>query len=114
MSKYPWFRVYSNDLLNDRKLARIARACDVPMATVRGVWLTLLAMALRLHASRNGSFPHGLEELAPRILPAIPDNPLTGLPFPYERTAAGCRLSSRHPDLPPDDEGDEVTIELGL
>ena len=45
MSKYPWFRVYSNDLLNDRKLARIARACDVPMATVRGVWLTLLAMA---------------------------------------------------------------------
>jgi hypothetical protein len=45
MSKYPWFRLYSNDLLNDRKLTRIARVCQVPICTVRGFWLTLLAMA---------------------------------------------------------------------
>jgi hypothetical protein len=45
MAKYPWFRLYSNDLLNDRKLTRIARVCQVPMCTVRGLWLTLLAMA---------------------------------------------------------------------
>ena len=45
MPNYPWFRLYSADLLSDRKLLRIARACQVPMAIVRGVWLTLLAMA---------------------------------------------------------------------
>lgn len=45
MPNYPWFRLYSADLLSDRKLLRISRVCNLPMATVRGVWLTLLAMA---------------------------------------------------------------------
>jgi hypothetical protein len=45
MPTYPWFRLYSNDLLSDRKLARVCRLCTVPKATVRGVWLTLMAMA---------------------------------------------------------------------
>ena len=45
MPAYPWFRLYSNDLLSDRKLARVCRACGVPNAVVRGVWLTLMAMA---------------------------------------------------------------------
>ncbi len=45
MPNYPWFRVYSNDILSDRKLARICQVCSVSKALVRGVWLTLMAMA---------------------------------------------------------------------
>ena len=45
MPNYPWFRVYSNDILSDRKLARICQVCNVSKALVRGVWLTLMAMA---------------------------------------------------------------------
>ena len=45
MPNYPWFRVYSNDILSDRKLARICQVCNVSRALVRGVWLTLMAMA---------------------------------------------------------------------
>lgn len=45
MSRYPWFRVYSNDLLSDRKLSRVSRVTKQPPVVIRGVWLTLMAMA---------------------------------------------------------------------
>ncbi len=45
MPQYPWFRLYSNDLLSDRKLNRVSAVLDIPKAAVRGVWLTLMAMA---------------------------------------------------------------------
>jgi len=40
----PWFRMYS-EILDDRKIARISRAAEVPKATVIGVWTVLLALA---------------------------------------------------------------------
>lgn len=45
MKPYPWFRVYSQDVLTDRKLLRVCRVCGVTKAVVRGTWLTLMAMA---------------------------------------------------------------------
>jgi hypothetical protein len=44
MGDYPWFRVY-NEVLTDRKLERIRSTTGIPRVVIRGVWLTLLAMA---------------------------------------------------------------------
>lgn len=44
MTNYPWFRFYS-EVLIDKKIKRVCRACQVPKATVIGVWTMLLALA---------------------------------------------------------------------
>lgn len=44
MSSTPWFRLYS-EVLSDRKLKRVCVQSGHPMATVLGVWVSLLAMA---------------------------------------------------------------------
>lgn len=48
--------------------------------------LTLLAMALRQHATLEGAFPPSLDALVPQFLPALPDHP---------------RPASRSPTSPP-------------
>lgn len=45
MSNAPWFRLYSADLLNSRKLHHIARRLNRPLTQVTGVWVMLLALA---------------------------------------------------------------------
>lgn len=44
MAEFPWFRVYS-ELLTERKIERIRRTTKLPRVVIRGVWVTLLAMA---------------------------------------------------------------------
>jgi len=43
--KFPWFRLYANDLLGDRKIKRIQKITGISFAEIRGVWLTLLCLA---------------------------------------------------------------------
>lgn len=44
MADFPWCRLY-NDVLSDRKIDRICRTTKQPRVIVRGMWMTLLAMA---------------------------------------------------------------------
>ena len=59
--------------------------------------LTLLALALRQHATLEGSFPPSLDALVPQFLPALPDHPLTGLPFPYQPTSPAAAWEAATP-----------------
>ena len=40
-----WFRVYGDDILNDKKLKRIARELGIPLLQVKGAWLDVLCLA---------------------------------------------------------------------
>lgn len=42
---FPWFRLYANDMLGDRKIKRINKVTGLSLAEIRGVWLTLLCLA---------------------------------------------------------------------
>ena len=45
MADHSWFRAYSNDLLNDKKLKRIATDLGTPLPYVKGAWLDVLCLA---------------------------------------------------------------------
>lgn len=45
MKKFPWFRLYANDMLGDRKLKRIHKMTGLSLAELRGVWLSLMCLA---------------------------------------------------------------------
>ena len=42
---FPWFRLYANDLLGDRKMRRIHKLTGLSLAEIRGAWLTLMCLA---------------------------------------------------------------------
>lgn len=52
------------------------------LAHFRGV---RIAMALELHHRKTGKYPGLLKDLVPSVLPALPEDPFTGLSFCYSR-----------------------------
>ena len=59
--------------------------CLMRQADVRA---TALSLAIRLYQlDHNGRYPATLDELAPKYLPAVPDDPFSGKPFRYEPAA---------------------------
>jgi hypothetical protein len=44
---------------------------------------TRIMVAIELFQARHGRLPASLDELAPGVLPSVPDDPLTGKPFGY-------------------------------
>jgi hypothetical protein len=53
---------------------------------------TLVALAARLYAHRTGEFPRALADLVPDPFHALPTDPTTSEPIPYERTDSGCMV----------------------
>jgi hypothetical protein len=49
---------------------------------------TRIALALEIHRSREGAHPEAVDALAPGILPEVPKDALSGLPFGYRRLEA--------------------------
>ena len=45
MNTMPWFRIYSGDILYDRKIARVCKKTGQSHALVLGIWITILALA---------------------------------------------------------------------
>ncbi len=56
--------------------------------------LSKLALALRMHHMETGSFPADLNRLAPRYLPEVPSDHLSGQPLRYVPGEASCKFSS--------------------
>lgn len=56
-----------------------------------------LALALRLFKERQGGWPTRLEELVPEVLPTLPLDPFSGVPFKYRRLGEGWQLWSVGP-----------------
>lgn len=52
----------------------------------------LVALALRLHRQRHGTYPATLDELVPGLLDAVPTDPNDDRPIAYERTEDGCTV----------------------
>lgn len=42
---FPWFRLYANEMLGDRKMKRIHKLTGISKAEIRGVWVSLLCLA---------------------------------------------------------------------
>jgi hypothetical protein len=62
--------------------------------------VAILAVALRLYQLDHGTNPPNLESLLPAYLPAVPDDPFTGLPFRY-RLSTGEIMEPATLDDPP-------------
>ena len=66
--RFPWFRLYANDTLNDKKIKRIHKVTGISLAEIRGVWLTLLCLASespdRGMLLFDGSIPYDYDDLA--------------------------------------------------
>lgn len=81
-----------------------------------------VALALAIYQREHGRYPARLEELAPRYLPAVPDDLFTGQPLIYRRTEGGYVLYSvgvngrddegrTYGEVPP---GDDLVVRLPL
>ena len=60
--------------------------------------LALTALALESFQNENHKLPEDLEELAPKFLEEIPEDPFTGIELEYRRTGKGYLLYSLGPD----------------
>lgn len=67
MTLLPWFRVYANDLLTDRKIKRICKRTGQSKALVIGIWIILLCLANdspnRGHLNIAADMPYTVDDL---------------------------------------------------
>jgi hypothetical protein len=74
--------------------------------------LACLAMALRIHKGKTGSYPKSLDELVPGALTKLPIDPYSGGPYMYKADGAGFKVYSVGKDrvdqggTPPNPPGD--------
>ncbi len=54
-----------------------------------------LHLGLKIYKAKHGQFPETLAKLAPEILPSIPDDPIDGEPFTYNRIEKGYLLKGK-------------------
>jgi len=67
MTPLPWFRVYANDLLTDRKIKRICKRTGQSKALIIGIWIILLCLANdspnRGHLNIAADMPYTVDDL---------------------------------------------------
>lgn len=56
--------------------------------------MIVVGLALVVYRQQHGELPETLAALAPQILPEVPVDPHSQLPYTYARTADGARLVS--------------------
>jgi hypothetical protein len=78
-------------------------ALDSGKATASRTHLLICDLAVRLYLAEHGDPPERLEQLVPKYLPELPDDPFTGRPLIYRPQGASYLLYSTGPDL--DDDG---------
>jgi hypothetical protein len=66
--------------------------------------LTQIVWALTAYHAEKGEYPTLLDQLAPKYLREVPNDPFTEAAFPYERTAGGYQLRSDGANMA-DDKG---------
>jgi hypothetical protein len=81
--------------------------------------MTRLLLALRAYELEQGALPNSLEDLVPRYLPRLPQDPFTEQPFVYDLQVDTPCLRSAGPDgqvdrRSPEEGGDDVSVELRL
>lgn len=75
MADFPWCRLY-NDILNDRKLERIRRMAKLPRVTIRGAFMSMLAMAN--DSPQRGELMHAIKVLPVEQCPTCQDGLVRG------------------------------------
>jgi hypothetical protein len=77
-------------------------------AQVRGAMLTA---AVELYGAEQGAYPESLDQLVPRYVPALPEDPFTGEAFSYRPAESGYLLYSAGPDMR--DDGGQPLVPQG-
>ena len=80
----------------------VALSLAIAVAPAAFADLTLLALELKAYRAERGEYPASLQELVATGVD-LPVDPLSGMGYQYQRTAAGFRLWSYGEDL--DDDG---------
>jgi hypothetical protein len=94
---YGWAGRLFPDLSSVQAVTNIA---DARRAKVR---LLIYDLTIRLYRADHDRLPERLEQLAPKYLRQLPDDPFTGRPLIYRPQGASYLLYSTGPDL--DDDG---------
>jgi hypothetical protein len=91
--------------LNRNTLRQQARSAEprvtaAATAVRQATRLLLIELAIEWHAEENGKPPSGLEDLVPRYLAAVPNDPVADGPFEYTRGSDGQRseVKGRRPE----------------
>jgi GYF domain 2 len=84
-------------------LPALARTTITEAAALARLHLAQTAVALELFRAANGnSYPNSLNELAPKFLSAVPNDPFDGQPLRYRKAGEGYVLHSIGPNLKDD------------
>jgi len=100
----PWYALVSRSLFPQFGPATATRDQGVA-----GIGLMTVALALRDHKIKHGSYPASLADLRAAGGWAIPDDPFSGKPFIYRRQGAGYLIYGLGPDLKDNGGVDSVT-----
>ncbi len=78
------YRIFTRLLLP--ALAKVHAKADRCLAASR---MALTVGALERHRIANGGYPKGLDDLVPKLLPAVPSDPMDAQPLRYRLNADG-------------------------
>jgi len=95
-------------VLDSIMMPGLARSDDALERLIAESDLLELALALRAYEQTHGVFPETLADLAPEFLLALPQDPLNGKQYPYEKTAEHITVRSEEKDR----RGDEIAFHL--